>query len=126
MRIRIRIPRNAKCFLLEDSFERIDWFRSKLPFLDVEDNVDDAIEALSQKAYDFVFLDHDLGLLDYAGASGEVGNGRHVAHYLSGINFVGDNVVIHSWNSIGAAMMKDILKGASAIPFGQFDIDLVD
>jgi hypothetical protein len=127
MRITIRIPKKAKCFLLEDTQERIDWFKSKLPFLDTADNVKDAIAYLSTQKYDFVFLDHDLGLLDYAGYSaGQPGNGKDVARYLSGRNFMGDNVVIHSWNPVGAAAMKDILENASAIPFGQFEIDLGD
>jgi len=45
-----------------------------------------------------------------------------VARYLSGRNFLGKNVFIHSWNPVGAAKMKDILVGAYAVPFGQFEI----
>lgn len=123
---RIRIPRHAKCFLLEDSPERIAWFQDRLPSIDVTENVSDAIEALSHNVYDFVFLDHDLGLLDYAGYTGPVGNGQAVASFLSGRGFIGHNVIIHSWNPMGAARMKDILEGAMAIPFGQFDIEFID
>jgi hypothetical protein len=122
----IRIPRHARCFLLEDSEERIAWFVDRLPSIDMATNVHDAVEILAQKEYDFVFLDHDLGLLDYAGYCGPEGSGKDVARYLSGRGFIGHNVLIHSWNSIGAAAMKDILEGAMAIPFGQFEIEFSD
>jgi hypothetical protein len=122
MKVQVIIPRGSKVFLLEDSEERIHWFRDRLPEIVVANNVTDAIVILAGQVFDYVFLDHDLGLLDYAGDPGTSGTGAEVARYLSGRGFVGKNVFIHSWNTTGAARMKDILKGAFAVPWGQFDI----
>ena len=125
MKFTVRVPRDARCFLLEDSEARIEWFRERLPSITVRSNASEAIEALAAGSYDVLFLDHDLGLLDSAGATGPEGSGKQVARYLSGTGYLGYLVVIHSWNVVGAAAMKDILKGAAAIPFGQFEIDLI-
>ena len=122
MKVTIAIPEGASVFLLEDSPERVEWFTHKIPDLVTADTADKAIAILAGKVFDFVFLDHDLGLMDYAGGTGSMGNGQEVAHYLSGRGFLGKNVFIHSWNALGAAKMKDILEGAYAVPFGQFDI----
>jgi hypothetical protein len=125
MRVRVKIERGRPAFLLEDSEERIKWFQERIPGIVVARTASDGIEALSKTVFDYVFLDHDLGLLDYAGGVGPRGNGQQVARYLSGRGFVGRNVFIHSWNPGGAARMKDLLVGAFAVPFGQFDIELV-
>jgi len=120
----IKIPRASRVLLLEDSETRIAWFAERLPYLEVARTRDDAIALLAARVYDFIFLDHDLGLLDYAGRTGREGNGRDVAKFLSGTGWTGKNTVIHSWNPAGAAAMKDILRNACAIPFGQFEIEI--
>lgn len=126
-RYKIRIKKGMSVFLLEDSEERIKWFKEKFPELVHAETVLQAIDILKDKQFDFVFLDHDLGMLDYADYSvGGEGTGRDVARFLSGKNWIGHNVVIHSWNPTGAAAMKDLLEGAVAIPFGQFDIEWED
>jgi len=123
--VTVKIPADAMVFVLEDSEERIQWFLERLDKVVIAKTVDTAIQALAQDHFDFVFLDHDLGLLDYAGATGPEGNGQEVAKYLSGTGFLGKNVFIHSWNSAGATKMKDILVGAYAVPFGQFEIEVI-
>lgn len=125
-RYTIRVGKSDSVFVLEDSEARMAWFRKRCPNLVHAESADEAIKILATKQFDWVFLDHDLGLLDYTGytAHGN-GTGRDVAKYLSGTNWLADNCVIHSWNPMGAAAMKDILIGASAIPFGQFEIELV-
>ena len=126
MHVRVRIPEKSRVFLLEDSDHRIKWFRERLPNIVVATNVEDAIKILSEAVFDFVFLDHDLQLVDYQSyKESRTGTGRDVAKFLSGTGFVGKNVFIHSWNSMGAAAMKDCLAGAYAIPFGQFEIEIV-
>lgn len=125
-RYTIRMGKKDSVFVLEDSEERMKWFRERLPQLVQTDTSDKAIAILAEKQFDWVFLDHDLSLLDYAGNQTQLtGTGRDVAKFLSGMNWVGHNVVIHSWNPMGAAAMKDLLHGAVAIPFGQFDIEFV-
>jgi hypothetical protein len=122
----VRMKKTDSVFVLEDSESRMKWFYEQFPKLVWADTADKAIAILAEKQFDWVFLDHDLGLLDYTGANiGDVGNGQEVAKFLSGQNWVGHNVVIHSWNPACAAKMKDLLKGATAIPFGQFDIEFI-
>lgn len=123
VRCTIRLPKGAKVFLLEDSEDRIVWFKKHIPDVVIAETALQAIDILKGTEFDFIFLDHDLGLLNYAGyAEHENGSGRDVARYLSGQGYIGKNVVIHSWNPVGAAQMKDLLEGAYAIPFGQFDL----
>lgn len=123
---KIRVSKKDRIFLLEDSEDRIKWFKGKFPELVHAATVKEAIPILEEKTFDWLFLDHDLGLLDYQGytVNGE-GTGRDVARFLSRHASFKSRVVIHSWNPVGAAAMKDILVGATAIPFGQFDIDFV-
>lgn len=122
----IRAHKDDSVFVLEDSEARMIWFRERFPNLVWADTADKAITILAEKEFHWVFLDHDLGLLDYNGKNvSDVGYGQEVAKFLSGQNWVGYNVVIHSWNPVCAAKMKDLLKGATAIPFGQFDIEFV-
>jgi NAD+-processing family protein with receiver domain len=124
-RYKIRMGRKDSVFLLEDSDFRVDWFRKYFPELVLAQTVHEAIKILAEKQFDWVFLDHDLGLLDAVGRT-ELGTGSDVARFLSGRTWIGHQVIIHSWNAMGAAHMKDLLKGAVAIPFGQFDIEFID
>lgn len=120
----IRMYKKDSVFLLEDSEQRIEWFRKRFPDMVHTDTAEKAIAILAEKQFDWVFLDHDLGLLNYAGI-GKEGSGREVARFLSGKSWIGHNVIIHSWNPCGAALMKDILEGATAIPFGNFDVEFI-
>lgn len=114
--------------LLEDNEDRIKWFKRHIPDIDVVSTAAECIAWLANNpAYDFFFLDHDLGALDYAlfinGQTQANGNGHEVARHMCELGYLGDNVVIHSWNPAGAANMKNILKNATVIPFGKFTIE---
>ena len=123
-----KIPKSSRVFLLEDSELRIEWFKKKLHNLTIAKTADEAISILTCCApFDFVFLDHDLGILDYTGENQTgKGNGQEVALHLAETGFLGNKVCIHSWNPSGAANMARILKNAATvIPFGNFDIEEV-
>lgn len=129
----ITIPKNARVLVLEDSNERIEWFVKYLPVTTLYVNTaDEAIAALvggdiTQRPFDFIFLDHDLGLLGYEGKpAGPEGDGHQVAKHMASQGYLGENVVIHSWNTRGAANMAACLRQAVVIPFGRFDIKLED
>ena len=66
------------------------------------------------------FLDHDLGLF-----TGTEGDGLQVAKHLAARGFDGRNTFIHSTNQNGAAAMQGALKNATAVPFGQFEIESI-
>ena len=126
--VKFQIPRNSKIFLLEDSQQRIDWFKKRLPNLVLAERTDKAIEILSttHEPFDFVFLDHDLGILDASGFIDDaIGNGEIVAKHLASQGFLGHNVCIHSWNPEGALRMKNVLNNAIVIPFGRFEIQVI-
>ena len=114
----INIPRSAKVLLLEDSEERIDWFQRRIPSLALAKTAEAAINLIAcSLPFDVVFLDYDLGITERSG--GVVA--KHLAH-----NYIGQNVVIHSWNCDGAAEMAACLTEAVVIPFGQFEINMTD
>jgi hypothetical protein len=121
MKIKIVIPSGSRVFLLEDDEVRIKWFLERLPGAVIATEPDEAKAILdANPPFDFVFLDHDLGLRDYHGAGIE-GNGQHVARYLAERGETGLNTVVHSWNPVGASAIKTILPNATVIPFGQFE-----
>lgn len=115
--IKVTLPKHAKVLLLEDSEMRIAWFEKKIPGLKVVRSVKEFTDYLETKpTVDFVFFDHDLG---------EGGSGYDAASYLAdkfgSVNRWG---LIHSWNRAGVARMQQILKAMSAVPFGEFDIEI--
>jgi CheY-like chemotaxis protein len=119
MTLRILIPRGSRVFLLEDDDVRIRWFLERLTSTTVAKEVPDAIAILdSYPPFDFLFLDHDLGLF-----TGTEGDGLQVAQHLAGRGFDGLNTFIHSTSQNGATAMQGALKNATAVPFGQFEIE---
>ncbi len=118
----IKIPHGSRVLLLEDSDLRIASFVKRIPDLVVATSVDEAIAKLVDGPFDLMFLDHDLGLLDYAGVETET-SGLQFAKHLAATGFVASTVVIHSWSSVGSAAMKNCLQDAHVIPFGKFEIN---
>jgi CheY-like chemotaxis protein len=117
--MRLTIPRGARVFLLDDDDVRIKWFLERLTSITVAKEAPDAIAILDcYPPFDFVFLDHDLGLF-----TGTEGDGLQVARHLARRGFDGHSTVIHSTNAVGAAAMKEALKSATVAPFGQFEIE---
>lgn len=121
--MKIEISRAWKIFILEDSPERIRWFRERMPDATIVSTAEDALAILSQGSFDFFFLDHDLCFND-AAFPDKPGSGERVAHYLAQKGFAG-SAVIHSVNELGATRMRARLRQAKIAPFGTFDISLV-
>jgi hypothetical protein len=134
MSVIVQIPRDARVFVLEDSMERITWFANRFgerPGFDLARDADAglALIAAADPPYDFVFLDHDLEINHYrnmAGYNEHRDTGYRVAHSMAERGYLGDNVLIHSWNPQGAANMAACFeRSVFVIPFGRFEIDIV-
>jgi CheY-like chemotaxis protein len=121
MTLTISIPRGSRVFLLDDDDVRIKWFLERLTSITFAKEAPDAIAILdSYPPFDFLFLDHDLGLF-----TGTEGNGLQVAQHLAQHCFEGLNTFIHSTNQNGATAMHKALRKATVVPFGQFEIESV-
>jgi NAD+-processing family protein with receiver domain len=120
------LNKNQRVLLLEDSPNRIQWFKERLENLIIVSTVSDAIDEISTAYPQFhaLFLDHDLGMLDAKGNCGPEGNGFIFARHLADIGFAGENTVIHSWNPVGAKKMKEELPQAIIAPWGTFEIEV--
>lgn len=116
------IPGDWPVFILEDSRERIQWFRERVPQAAFAKTADEALSLLAGGEFKVIFLDHDLSYMDAAHPERLHGNGKEVARYLARTKFQG-LVVIHSVNEAGAAAMKAHLKDARVAPFGSFEIE---
>ena len=115
----IVIPRRSQIFLLDDDDFRIRWFLERLTSITIAKEAPDAIAILDNyPAFDFLFLDHDLGLF-----TGTEGDGLQVAQHLACKGFTGKNTFIHSHNQFKAAEMRKALRRAKVVPFGQFEIE---
>lgn len=83
--------------------------------------VEQAIQALAQKHFDIVCLDHDLDGMTYV-QSGK-GTGFEVAEYMATGRMASKPqlVIVHSFNQVGAQLMLTVLKGsgynAFCVPF---------
>lgn len=119
--IKIRIPDNCRVFVLDDTEDRLTWFRERLPQVRTAKTSHEAIEILAAESFDVVFLDHDLGFLDAADVTRQHGNGKEVARFLAIRKFAG-KVVIHSRNIDAVPFMRKILPQATIAPYGDFDI----
>jgi hypothetical protein len=116
--LKVTLPRYAKVLLLEDSEMRIQWFEQKVPGIKVVRSVEEFKEYFdTHPTVDFIFFDHDLG---------EGGSGYEAAQFMAE-RFGATNRwgLIHSWNRTGAARMQQILEATPAVPFGEFDIEIV-
>lgn len=118
------VPAHWRVFVLDDTQDRLMWFRSQLrgvARLRDAKTADRALEILSDEPFDLVFLDHDLSWLDAADVTRLHGNGKEVARYLARTGFAG-RVVIHSKNEAGVALMREILPAATIARFDDFEI----
>jgi len=114
------VPSHWRVFVLDDTEDRISWFRSKLPNVRFAKTCDEALEILSSEKFDIIFLDHDLSWIDAGFPDRLHGNGKEVARYLARTRFLG-KIVIHSRSDQANAMAK-ILPHATIARFGEFDI----
>lgn len=118
------VPAHWRVFVLDDTQERLFWFRSQLrgvACLREAKTAERALEILAGESFDLVFLDHDLSWLDAADSTRLHGNGKEVARFLARTGFAG-RVVIHSKNEDGVALMRKILPGATIARFDDFSI----
>lgn len=114
------IPTDWPVLVVEDTEDRISWFRQRLPKAVFAKNAEAAFQALGRQEFKVVFLDHDLHWM-HADNSIFKGTGKEVARFLAKNGFQG-MVIIHSKHVEGAAAMKKYLANARLAPFGSFDI----
>jgi CheY-like chemotaxis protein len=109
-----------RVLVVEDTEDRISWFRQRLPNALFAKDAETALQALSQHEFKVAFLDHDLHSM-HADNTIFKGTGKEVARYMAERGFQGI-VVIHSRHEEGAAAMKKYLPKARLAPFGTFEI----
>lgn len=113
----------VRIFILEDSKERIDWFKENLLTnnIDITEDVDVARELLNSFDYDIIFLDHDLGGRVYVDSK-EYNTGATVSKFIHETRNKNVNVIIHSWNENGSKIMSGYLTASKVrsfyAPFG--------
>jgi hypothetical protein len=107
--------------VLEDTEERVEWFRHRLPHAVYCSTADAAIEALKTQTFKAVFLDHDLHWMHAADNTIVKGTGKEVCLYLAKAGFQGI-VLIHSKHDDAADVMRKILPHAKRVRFGEFEI----
>ena len=103
-------------FLLEDDYARVSWFKMKTigHVLTVVSTVEDAKQALAEKEYRLLLLDHDLGGTQMAPSDSN--SGYAVAEFIRDRDIPGE-VIIHSCNPIGAKRMQDAIGRGTLVPF---------
>lgn len=114
------VPDHWRVFVLDDTEDRISWFRQRIPGVRYAKTCDEALRILAAEKFDLVFLDHDLSWMDAGFPDRQHGNGKEVARYLARTGFPG-RVVIHS-RSEQAPVMAKILPEAIVVRFGDFDL----
>lgn len=104
-----------KILVLEDNQNRIEIFKKKFVSDDVfyVEHANDAIELLKNNVFDLICLDHDLGGKEMIWDKEDCG--MTVADYICD-NPVDSRIVIHSFNTQRALLMKTILANSEYIP----------
>ena len=109
--------------VVEDNEERIKWFQRRFQkhTLVIVQTAQAAIEILANNLnWDCVFLDHDLGGVDFSINGFNEQTGTEVAKFIRDRGFK-NQVVIHSMNIYGSESMKSILQEAIVCPFSFLD-----
>jgi len=107
-----------RILILEDNSERQEQFKKNLVGHNIEitDSSKIAIETLSNKKWDILFIDHDLGGKVFVPS--EENTGYEVAKFLEEHKqFIPKNIIVHSLNPVGAKNIMNILPNAIHIPF---------
>ena len=117
--------------ILEDDINRIKKFREKLQYgcdvLLIFDNVDKCIDALKNREWDYLFLDHDLGGKVYVESDGEEQTGWHVAKWLSeNKDRMPERIIVHSLNEFGRKNIISLLPNAMELPFAWEKVKIED
>jgi DNA-binding NtrC family response regulator len=118
------VPSRWRVFVLDDTEDRLRWFRKSLAGVSAmreAKTADAALEILSRESFDLIFLDHDLSWADAGFPEKQHGNGKEIARYLARTKFQG-RVVIHSKNEDGVRAMQKLLPQATVARFDDFEI----
>lgn len=115
-----------RILFLDDDEMRHDKFGSESVSHDITHvrTVEQAIKAFEKEPFDLICLDHDLGGMHYV-PSEDPTTGYHVAAHIAakGTNA---EVIVHSYNVIGAQRMVNKLKDAGIaarhLPFGTWSL----
>lgn len=117
-----------KILVLEDNSIRIEIFEETLPQMHKNSeifyakSVDDAKELFrTEGKFDVYYLDHDLGGLENVNVE-EYETGSTFAQFLVDNRITGldEDIIIHSWNIIGAENMENIFKKSEKMPFNHY------
>jgi len=103
-----------KILILEDDRFRAQFFIERFgdKELTITENAWAAIDHLKKEAFDFIFLDNDLGM--------DNGEGQDLAKFLQDNPDNQNNhtnIIIHSWNTVAVREMKACLPLAIIAPF---------
>jgi len=107
----------TRVLVLDDDETRQRYFRQALIGMIVDHayTASEAIQKLIDHSYDCVMLDHDLGGKTMV-VSGK-GTGFEVAQWLrDNPHRMPKQIIIHSFNPVGAQNIKNILPGATMCP----------
>lgn len=104
-------------FLLDDDTRRHDWFAERFSgdYLDIAEDVEGAIELLSENFYDAIFLDHDLLPEHYKSDKFDDKNtGYAVALWLCSRPDLqrASTIIVHTRNADGAMRMIEKMRVA--------------
>jgi CheY-like chemotaxis protein len=100
------IPSDWPVLVVEDTEDRISWFRKRMPKAVFAKNAEAAFRALEKLEFKVIFLDHDLHWM-LADNFIFKGTGKEVARFIAKQDFQGI-VIIHSKHEEGAAAKKEV------------------
>lgn len=96
---------NIKIFVLEDSIERIKWFKNRFKdySIDFASSYIDAYEQIKKNSYSVIFLDHDLGV--------GYGTGSDLTNKMKEESLCKEcRIIIHSTNPVANKIMQQDLS----------------
>lgn len=118
-------------FVLDDDMTRIKTYQQMFigHTMEYAMNSDDAIKMINEKKYDIIFLDHDLGGRQMVSSTLYDSGFRVAVAILDSLNKE-TNVIVHSYNSVGAQNMCNVLKdrkkgSVQYRPFLSFDEEIL-
>jgi len=117
-------------FILEDSSFRIEFFKAWLEkeghSLSFSKDVEEAQRILSQKKFDYIFLDHDLDD-DPFGKYEEENTGYQLCKWLrEHPSFTPSQVIVHTMNGAGAEnMMKELRQCPKKLDIKRVPFDIL-
>lgn len=102
-------------FLLDDDTRRHDWFAERFEgdHLDIAEDVESAIELLTENFYDAIFLDHDLLPEHYKSDKlDDTNTGYAVANWLCSRPDLqrASTIIVHTRNADGAMRMIEKMR----------------